>query len=96
MNYILLDDDRYYVAEGKATTKLKNATKYSSIEDMLLKVPIMRDWNWDYKLYTIEEDNILKIVEENIWVTKQRQMKSDGLLKHLDNVDIAFIRTTTS
>lgn len=96
MNYILKDKSKYYVAEGQATRSLANATRFSSIEDMLYKVPIMRDWNIDYELFSIEEDT-LTIVEEKVWTKLHKQLKDDGKLKHFEgNIPTAFLRITTS
>lgn len=94
MNYILKDSDRYYISEGKATMTRSKATTFNTLEDIFKLVPIMRDWNWDYKIFKIEDDKIILVKEEN-WSKLYYSMKEQNLLYEQNNkVITAFIRTT--
>lgn len=96
MNYVLKDGDKYYVAEGIATLTVEHATIFSSIEDMVLNVPIMKDWNWDYELFSIDSEfKTTKIVEKE-WTAIHKKLKNEGRLIHLDGVSSSFKRITYS
>jgi hypothetical protein len=79
--YFLNDDGKYYVDEGAATLRLENAKKFNSIEDIVKSVPIMKDWNWDYKVYLQIEGNII-LVPEKKWVKINTQFKEANKIEY--------------
>ena len=93
MKYILIEDNHlYYIGEGEATIHLENATTYISLEDIFTKVPIMRDWNWSYEIFTLENDS-KKLVDEFEWCKIYKEMKDNNLLYEQNNKVIsAFTR----
>jgi hypothetical protein len=73
--FFLKDGEKYYVSEGKATFSSKNATVFSSPEQMVKTVPVMKDWNWDYALFKNDSGKIEK-VPDHIWMTIHSEWKA--------------------
>ncbi len=94
MKYILVEENRiYYICEGEASYNIKDATHYSSLEDIFKKVPIMRDWNWSYEIFELDGNN-KKLINESDWREVYRKMDDDNLTYQKNNKVIpAFIRT---
>lgn len=85
------DEDRvFYVSEGKATYSLENAKKIDSLEELVRTIPIMKDWNWDYKVYVITKIKLsppilgithydgLKLVSEKKWIKIYNNWKTNN------------------
>jgi hypothetical protein len=81
---ILKDDDgRLYVSEHENTNDVDKATKYPSLEEMLLTVPIMKDWNWDFCVYEYNKENRhQKLIKEDIWMPMYRKFKEENKLRY--------------
>ena len=75
--FILVDDGKYYVAEGQATYNIENALKIKSIKELIATIPIMKDWNWDYKLHLVENGKTSKI-EDKEWMRQYDQWKKEN------------------
>ncbi len=58
----------YYVSEGSSTYRFEDASKYSSIDEIIHKVPIMKDWNWDYEVYSIDSEDKRELIEDDVWM----------------------------
>ena len=94
MKYILKEAEKFYISEGKATLSLSKATIFDSLESIFKIVPIMRDWNWDYKIFSIEDDKLILVNESN-WIKIYNNMKENNLLYEQNNEVIpAFLRST--
>jgi hypothetical protein len=94
MKYILKDEEKFYISEGKATLTLNKATQFDSLESIFKIVPIMRDWNWDYKIFSIEDDKLI-LIDEIFWSVIYNKTKKDGELYEQNNKVIpAFLRST--
>jgi hypothetical protein len=54
----------------------------------------MRDWNWDYKIFSIEDDKLI-LIDEIFWSVIYNKTKKDGELYEQNNKVIpAFLRST--
>lgn len=98
--YFVLKDDRgrYYIGEGVATTKLKDATKYNSIMEVITSVPIYRDYNYDYNLYKVLGEETVKIPELE-WAPLCSEWENNNPEKYdalYDKSTLNTLRTTYS
>lgn len=79
--YVLKDGPIYYVSESRSTYDITKARKINSIEELITTIPIMKDWNVDYTLYSIENDKETRI-EEAMWVEDYRKWKKENPEKY--------------
>lgn len=66
----------YYVAEGVRSIHREKAATFESLEDLFTKVPIMRMWNWDYKVFEIKDKE--ELIDESEWKIIYNKMKSEN------------------
>ena len=66
--FLLSRKGNYYISEGKSTYVFEEASKYSSVDEMIRKVPIMKDWNWDYSVYSIDSEGNRHLIQDDIWM----------------------------
>lgn len=95
--YYLLDDDgRHYVSEGNASYSLVNAKKFTSMEEMVTTTPVMKDWNWDYKLYKKTGENS-ELIKESLWTSFYGKWKKENKedWEKIYKAKSTFFRTTT-
>lgn len=59
----------YYVSEGSSTYRFEDASKYSSIDEIIHKIPIMKDWNWDYGIYSIDSEDNRELIKDTVWMS---------------------------
>jgi hypothetical protein len=59
--FILNDDGRYYVSEGQATYNIEKALKIKSLDELITTIPIMKDWNYSYVVYSVLNGKIKKV-----------------------------------
>ena len=87
--YVLREaNESFYVSEGVGTYSFENAKKFSSLEEIIKTVPIMKDWNWDYNVYSVSEKKFnlgeithydeLKLVNEKKWITMHRKWEKEN------------------
>lgn len=75
--FLLSRKGNYYISEGESTYTFEEATRYSSINEMIRKVPIMKDWNWDYGVYTIDSEDNREFIKDNIWMDEYYDFKEN-------------------
>jgi hypothetical protein len=63
--YFLKDDENsYYVRELRSSNSIKDAKPFSSPEEMVTSIPIMKDWNWDFQLFESDNNKITKVPDK--------------------------------
>jgi hypothetical protein len=88
-HYVLKEDNNsYYVSEGVGTRDYEKAKTFNSLEEIIKTVPIMKDWNWDYKVYSVSEIKFnigeithydeQKLVDEKKWMTIYKKWKVEN------------------
>jgi hypothetical protein len=75
--YILNDNGRYYIAEGQATYDVNKALRIKSLKKLITTIPIMKDWNWDYVVYEVS-NNETKKVPDKVWIDMYDKWKEDN------------------
>lgn len=106
-HYVLKDDDKetYYVSEGSGCYEYENAKTFNSLEEIFKTVLIMRDWNWDYKIYAVHNKNLpinigniscydsIKLVNEKEWVKKYNEWKTNNPEEYneLNNKEVSIL-----
>jgi len=75
--FILNDDGKYYVAEGRATWDRNKALRIETLEILITTIPIMKDWNCNYVVYQVW-NGIAKRVEGKVWAPMYYKWKKEN------------------
>lgn len=67
----------YYVSDRECSYQRELAARFNYIEEMVREVPIMKDWNWDYSVYSIDSENNIELIKDDIWMEYYYDFKEE-------------------